>query len=85
MRGYGFVSSLNAYADWPPGPICPDDAEPTWTTAEATLGTLEQFPLRMVSQAASRRNVTVVLNDSDVPAAMSRLHEAFFSREEAML
>ena len=53
-------------------------------TAGQVLGTLEQFPLRMVSQAASRRNVTVVLNDSDVPAAMSRLHEAFFAREEAM-
>jgi aspartate kinase len=52
-------------------------------TAGHVLGTLEQFPLRMVSQAASRRNVTVVLNDADVPAAMGRLHDAFFSREEA--
>jgi aspartate kinase len=53
-------------------------------TAGQVLGTLEQFPLRMVSQAASRRNVTVVLNDADVAAAMARLHVAFFSREEAM-
>ena len=52
-------------------------------TAGQVLGTLEPFPLRMVSQAASRRNVTVVLSDADVPAAMARLHDAFFSREEA--
>jgi aspartate kinase len=39
---------------------------------------LDGIALRMVSQAASRRNVTVVLRDSDVAAAMSRLHEAWF-------
>jgi hypothetical protein len=33
----------------------------------------------MVSQAASRRNVTVVLRDADVPAAMTRLHDLFFA------
>ena len=43
------------------------------------LGALEAFPLRMVSQAASRRNVTVVLRDADVPAAMTTLHELFFA------
>ena len=39
---------------------------------------LEGVPLRMVSQAASRRNVTVVLSDRDVAAAMHRLHDAAF-------
>ena len=39
---------------------------------------LERIPLRLVSQAASRRNVTFVLRDSDVPHAMMRLHETFF-------
>ena len=39
---------------------------------------LDRIPLRLVSQAASRRNVTFVLRDDDVPAAMTRLHEAFF-------
>ena len=53
-------------------------------TAGQVLGALERFPLRMVSQAASRRNVTVVLSDSDVPAAMERLHEAFFTRAGAL-
>jgi aspartate kinase len=47
--------------------------------AARMLGALDGFPLRMVSQAASRRNVTVVLRDADVPAAMSRLHDLFFS------
>jgi hypothetical protein len=32
-----------------------------------------------VSQAASRRNITFVLRDADVPSAMSRLHEQFFA------
>ena len=40
---------------------------------------LERVPLRLVSQAASRRNITFVLRDADVPAAMSRLHERFFA------
>jgi aspartate kinase len=41
---------------------------------------LERIPLRLVSQAASRRNITFVLRDSDVPHAMTRLHEQFFGR-----
>jgi len=39
---------------------------------------LDRIPLRLVSQAAGRRNITFVLRDADVPAAMERLHEAFF-------
>jgi aspartate kinase len=39
---------------------------------------LERVPLRLVSQAASRRNITFVMRDSDVPEAMNRLHDAFF-------
>jgi aspartate kinase len=50
--------------------------------AARILGALDGFPLRMVSQAASRRNVTVVLRDSDVPAAMNRLHDLFFAAAE---
>ena len=51
--------------------------------ATRILGSLERFPLRMVSQAASRRNVTVVLQDSEAAAAMNHLHERFFAREAA--
>jgi aspartate kinase len=43
------------------------------------LAGLEGVPLRMVSQAASRRNVTVVIRDADVPRAMTRLHDAWFA------
>ena len=38
--------------------------------AARMLRSLEGVPLRMVSQAASRRNVTVVIADADVPEAM---------------
>jgi aspartate kinase len=40
---------------------------------------LQGVPLRLVSQAASRRNITFVLRDADVAEAMNRLHEAFFA------
>jgi aspartate kinase len=40
---------------------------------------LERIPLRLVSQAASRRNITFVMRDADVPQAMNRLHDAFFA------
>ncbi len=51
--------------------------------ADATLfgravRALDGVPLRLVSQAASRRNVTFVLRNADVPHAMMRLHETFF-------
>jgi len=39
---------------------------------------LGDIPLRLVSQAASRRNITFVLRDQDVSDAMTRLHEALF-------
>jgi aspartate kinase len=42
------------------------------------IGVLEEVPLRMISQAASRRNITVVLRQADLPRAMERLHEEFF-------
>jgi aspartate kinase len=43
---------------------------------------LGRVPLRLVSQAASRRNITFVLRDADVPEAMTRLHEHFFQAAE---
>jgi nucleoside-diphosphate-sugar epimerase len=38
VAGYAFVSSLNAYRNWPPGPIGPEDDEPTWDTDEDEYG-----------------------------------------------
>jgi aspartate kinase len=49
------------------------------------LGSLEGFPLRMVSQAASRRNLTVVLNERDLADAMNRLHQTWFGEPAATL
>jgi aspartate kinase len=39
---------------------------------------LEEVPLRMISQAASRRNITVALRQTDLPHAIERLHEELF-------
>jgi aspartate kinase len=47
------------------------------------LGALEGLPLVMVSQGGSRQNITVVVRDGDVAAAMQRLHERFFEDTEA--
>ena len=46
--------------------------------AARVVGVLEEVPLKMISQAASRRNITVVLRQSDLAHAMERLHEEFF-------
>ena len=46
--------------------------------AARVIGALEGFRVRMVSQAASRRNVTIVLSDTDLAAAMAKLHGEFF-------
>jgi len=51
-------------------------ADPTLFGRAVT--SLERIPLRLVSQAGSRRNVTFVLRNTDVPHAMMRLHETFF-------
>jgi aspartate kinase len=46
--------------------------------AARVVRVLEEVPLRMISQAASRRNITVVMRQSDLQHAMQRLHEEFF-------
>jgi aspartate kinase len=47
--------------------------------AARVVAVLEEVPLRMISQAASRRNITVVLRQADLAHAMQRLHEEFFA------
>jgi nucleoside-diphosphate-sugar epimerase len=54
VRGYAFVSSLNAYRNWPPGPVGPEDGEPTWTTDDDEYGP---------NKAASERILGDVLGD----------------------
>jgi aspartate kinase len=47
--------------------------------AARVVSVLEEVPLKMISQAASRRNITVVLRQTDLAHAMQRLHEEFFA------
>jgi aspartate kinase len=55
------------------------------TIAGRVIAALGGLPLRMVSQAASRRNLTVVVDDASAGQAMSRLYDEFFSTVEAAL
>jgi aspartate kinase len=57
------------------GDVLQDEPE----MAARVVGVLEEVPIRMISQAASRRNITVVLRQADLPHAMERLHEEFFA------
>jgi len=47
--------------------------------AARVVGALTAFPLRMVSQAASRRNVTIVLPEASLAPAMVHLHRELFA------
>jgi len=47
--------------------------------AARVVGALTSFPQRMVSQAASRRNVTIVLPEASLSAAMTHLHQELFA------
>jgi aspartate kinase len=53
--------------------------------AARVLGALEGLPLLMVSQGGCRKNITVVVRDADVAAAMQRLHRRFFEADGATL
>lgn len=50
--------------------------------ATRVLGALEGLPLEMVSQAGSRKNITVVVPAADAAAAMARLHARFFEQPQ---
>jgi aspartate kinase len=49
------------------------------TLAARIVGALTEFPLRMISQAASRRNVTIVLPQAYLTRAMTHLHRELFA------
>jgi aspartate kinase len=51
--------------------------------AAQVLGSIGDVPLRMLSQAASRRNITFVIRESDLPAALGRVHQKFFAAMSA--
>jgi aspartokinase len=47
--------------------------------AARVLGSVGDVPLRLVSQAASRRNITFVIREGDAATALSRMHDTFFA------
>lgn len=47
------------------------------------VSALDGIACRMVSQSASRRNLTFVLRERELALAMSRLHDYFFARVDA--
>jgi aspartate kinase len=49
------------------------------TLVTQLLGATGGVPIRMVSQAAARRNITLVLRAEDLPATLERVHERFFA------
>ncbi len=53
------------------------------TLAARIVGALTGFPLRMISQAASRRNVTIVLPEAYLARAMTHLHRELFAITDA--
>jgi 2'-hydroxyisoflavone reductase len=54
VRGYVFVSSLNAYRHWPPGPVGPEDDEPTWTTDDDAYGPVKADAERTLAALGDR-------------------------------
>lgn len=50
VRGYAFVSSLNAYVGWPEHPVRSDD-DPTWDTDEAEYGPIKAAAERILTAA----------------------------------
>jgi 2'-hydroxyisoflavone reductase len=58
VHGYAFVSSLNAYRNWPPGPIGPEDDEPTWDTEDDDYGPNKAYAERVLGAALPGRFLT---------------------------
>ncbi len=49
------------------------------TFVSRLLKALGPVPIRMLSQASERRNITIVIPDADLPGALTRVHEEFFA------
>ena len=58
VRGYAFVSSLNAYHNWPPGPLGREDDEPTWDTADDDYGPTKAYAERTLAAVLGDRFLT---------------------------
>ncbi len=55
--GYAFVSSLNAYRHWPPGPVH-GEHEPTWATDDDEYGPVKAHAERVLGHAFGSRLLT---------------------------
>ncbi len=53
------------------------------TLVARVLAAVGEVPLRLISQAASRRNLTFVVREVDLRGVLVRLHEAFFASRPA--
>jgi aspartate kinase len=53
------------------------------TFVSELLHAMGDVPIRMVSQAASRRNITLVIREADLAAALARVHGRFFATANA--
>jgi nucleoside-diphosphate-sugar epimerase len=58
VGAYAFVSSLNAYRSWPPGPIGAEHDEPTWTTDDDEYGPNKAASERILAAALGDRFLT---------------------------
>jgi 2'-hydroxyisoflavone reductase len=58
VGGYAFVSSLNAYRNWPPGPVGPEDDEATWTTDDDEYGPIKAAGERILGDVLGDRFLT---------------------------
>jgi 2'-hydroxyisoflavone reductase len=58
VGAYAFVSSLNAYRTWPPGPLGPEDDEPTWITEDDEYGPIKAAGERILGAALGDRFLT---------------------------
>jgi 2'-hydroxyisoflavone reductase len=58
VSGYAFVSSLNAYRGWPPGPVGPEDTEPVWDTEDDDYGPNKAYAERVLGAAVGEGFLT---------------------------
>ena len=58
VRGYSFVSSLNAYRNWPPGPVGKEGDEATWDTEDDEYGPNKAFAEREIGAAVGNSFLT---------------------------
>ena len=58
VSGYAFVSSLNAYRGWPPGPVGREDDEATWDTEDDDYGPNKAYAERVIGDAVGEGFLT---------------------------